>query len=119
MVLPALVQCFSDALGRFGDVELSGLQVTATGLEAGAQSCLRYLVSVLNWFNTHSKAGAEAIVAFDQGLLGGHDVSELVATLLHRNIGPFEFRTFEDVQEQYMVKFQSRHDSAMLLHSQI
>ena len=104
MALPALVQCFSDALGRFGDVELSGLQVTAIGLEAGAESCLGYLVSVLNWFNTDSKAGAEAIVAFDQGLLGGHDVSELVDALLHRNIGPFEFRTFADVPEQYTAK---------------
>ena len=104
MALPALVQCLSDSLRRFGDVELSGFQVTASYIEANAQSCLSYLVAVLNWFNTDLKAGADAIVAFDQDLLGSHAVSELVDALLHRNIGPFEFRTFADVPEQYTAK---------------
>ena len=81
LALPALVQCFDDALRRFGVVELFGLQVTASFLDGEAQSCIRYLVSVLNWFNTDVKAGAEAIISFDQHLLGGDKVSELVAIL--------------------------------------
>ncbi len=101
--LAALVQCFSDALGRFGAVELSGLQVTASELETGTRSCRWYLVSALNWFNTDSKAGAEAIVAFDQDLLGCHDVSELVATLQHKDTYPFEFRTAVAVSERNAV----------------
>ena len=104
MALPALVQCLSDSLRRFGDVELSGFQVTASGIEANAQSSLWYLVSVLNWFNTDLKAGADAIVAFGQGLLGGHNVSELVATLQQWNTSPFEFRTFAAVPEKYRIK---------------
>lgn len=103
IVLPALIQCFSDSLRRFGVVELSGLQVTASFLDADAQSCLGYLVSVLNWFNTDLKTGAEAIVAFDQNLLEGDKVSELVAILQRRNTFPFEFSTFTPVSEKHMV----------------
>jgi hypothetical protein len=63
-----------------------------------------YLVSVLNWFNTDLKAGAKAIVAFDQDLLGGNKVSALVAILQHRNTHPFEFSTFAPVSEKHMVR---------------
>ena len=104
MALPALVQCFSDALGRFGVVELSGIQLTASYLNADAQSCIGYLVSVLNWFNTNLKAEAEAILAFDQGLLEAGKVSELVAKLQYRNTYPFEFRILADVPEKHKVK---------------
>ena len=38
VLLPALIQCFHDALRRFGVVELSGLQVTANLLEPRTQS---------------------------------------------------------------------------------
>ena len=33
VALTALIQCFEDALRRFGDVDLSGIQVTASGLD--------------------------------------------------------------------------------------
>ena len=104
VALPALIQCFDDALRRFGVVESSGFQVTASGVTGEAESCLGYLVSVLNWFNTDLKAGAEAIVAFDQGLLGSHSVFELVATLQHRNTYPFKFRTFASMHKKYLTK---------------
>ena len=103
MALAPLVQCFSDSLRRFGVVELSGLQVTASFIDDGAQSCISYLVSVLNWFNTDLNAGAEAIVAFDQSLLEGDKVSELVAILQHRNTYPFEFSAFTPMSEKHMV----------------
>ncbi len=80
LALPALVQCFSDALCRFGVVELSGLQVTAISLETGTVSCAGYLASVLNWFNITSKSRVDAVIAFDHELLGGHAESELVAS---------------------------------------
>ena len=104
LALPTLVQCFNDSLSRFGVVELSGLQVTAIGLEIDAVSRLGYLVSVLNWFNTDLKARADAIVSFEHNLLGDHDVSELVASLQWRNTEKFEFRSAVDVPEQHMAK---------------
>ena len=104
LALPALVQCFDDALRRFGVVELSGIQVTASFLDPDARSSISYLVYVLNWFNTNLKAGADAIIAFDQDLLGGNEVSELVATLRYRNTYPFEFSTFTPVSEKHMVR---------------
>ena len=56
MVLPAPVQCFDDALRRFGAVEMAGLQVTESHLMPSTRSCLGDLVGVLNWFNTTQKA---------------------------------------------------------------
>jgi hypothetical protein len=103
IVLPALVQCFDDALSRFGVVELSGLQVTATYLEPGTRSCRGDLVSVLNWFNTTLKARADALITFDHELLGGHTEAELFASLQQRNIGSFEFGPVVAVPEQHWI----------------
>ena len=77
--------------------------MTASFLDASEQSCISYLVSVLNWFNTDLKAGAEAIVAFDQDLLEGGRVSELVSILQRRNTRPFEFSAFTPVSEKHKV----------------
>ena len=104
MVLPPLVQCFDDALRRFGAVELVGLQVTASHLEPSTRSCLGNLVSVLNWFNTTQKARADAIIAFDQELLGGQTEAELLAYLQRWNTGSFEFGPVAAVPEQHSVK---------------
>ena len=41
--LPALIQCFDDALSRFGVIALSGLQVTAKRLEPSTRSYADYL----------------------------------------------------------------------------
>ena len=104
LVLPPLVQCFHDSLSRFGAIELSSLQVTASRQESGNKSRLGHLVSVLNWFNTDLNAGAEAIASFDRALIGDHDVSELVRSLEWRNTGSFEFGSVASVPDQYMVK---------------
>ena len=102
--LPALVQCFDDSLRRFGAVEVSGFQVTASGLETSIGDRLGYLGSVLNWFNLDSKARADAIVAFDQALLKDDDVHKLVAGLRRRKNGTFEFRSVVDVPDDCMVE---------------
>lgn len=91
MALPALIQCFDDALRRFGEVQLSGLQLTASDLQPGKGSCAWGLVSGLGWFNTAPGARAEALIAFDNGLLQGRSESELVASLQRMNGGSFEF----------------------------
>ncbi len=103
-VLPALIQCFDDSLRRFGDVEVSSFQVTASRMEHCIGDSIWYLVSVLNWFNLDGKAGADAIVALDQGLLKNHAVAKLVTGLQQRNNGTFEFRSVVDVPDECMVK---------------
>jgi hypothetical protein len=102
MVLPALVQCFDDALRRFGAVELSGLQVTASHLEPSTRSCLDDLISGLNWFNTTQKARADAVIAFDQELLGGQTEAELLASI-ERDKRSFEFGPVVAVPEQHWI----------------
>lgn len=89
--LPALIQCFYDALGRFGTVELSGLQVTVSYLRAGTESSARDLVSGLSWFTVAQDTEAEAVIAFDDGLLQGRSESEFVANLRRMSGGSFEF----------------------------
>ena len=102
-VLPPLIQCFDDALRRFGDIELSGLQVTANFLDDRAQS-LGDLVGMLNWFNTTLKERADALIAFDEELLGGNTEAELVASLHRRNTGSFEFGPVVAVPEEHSIK---------------
>ena len=107
IVLPALMQCFDDALRRFGDVELAGLQVTAcqtSDVEPSTRSNIRDLVSGLNWFNTTLRARADALVAFDNELLGGHTEAKLVAGVQWRNNGSFEFGPAAAVPERHRAK---------------
>ena len=119
MVLPALVQCFDDALRRFGDVELSGLQVTAYDLDPSTRSPAGDLVSALNWFSTTLKGKADALIAFNQELLGGQTEAELVASLQWRNTGLFEFGPVAPVPEQHSIKaaFEWPHRTISPAHS--
>ena len=104
IVLPPLIQCFDDALRRFGVIELSGLQVTASSMEPSTRSCIGDLVSGLNWFNTTPQERTDALIAVDNELLGGHTEAELFARLQRRNNGSFEFGPVVAVPEQYSIK---------------
>ena len=105
VTLTALIQCFDDALRRFGDVELSGIQVTASGLDPSTRSSAGgYLSSVRNWFNTTMKARANALITFNHELHGGHAEAELVASLQRRNTGSFEFGPVMAVPEGHSIK---------------
>ena len=102
--MPALAQCFDDALRRFGDIELFGIQVTAYDLDSDARSPAGELVSALNWFNTSLNGKADALIAFNQELLGGQTEAELVASLQWRNTGLFEFGPVVAVPERHSIK---------------
>ncbi len=104
MVLPALLQCFDDALSRFGDMELSSIQVTACFHQPGTKSCDGDLISALNWFNTTRKTKTEALIAFDQEFLGDDTKDELVARLQRTNTGKFEFGPVVPMPEQHSIK---------------
>ena len=106
MAIPPLVQCFDDSLRRFGDVELSALQVTARYLDPSARCRAGDLISGLNWFNTTPQTRVDAVIAFDQELLRGHTEAELVASLQRRNSGPFKFGPVAAVPEQHSIKVQ-------------
>ena len=68
VALTALVQCFDDALRRFGDVELSGIQVTASGLAPSTRSSAGgYLSSVGNWFTATLRARLSAYPTYIAG----------------------------------------------------
>lgn len=99
LALVAVIQCFCDALRRFGSIRLSGLQVTAVGVDphprsdpsCSVEDSASMLVSGLNWFNTTLQARAEALIALDHALLGHRTVAELVLRLQETNTGLFAF----------------------------
>jgi hypothetical protein len=104
VALPALVQCFDDALRRFGDVELSGLQVTATQVPHSAGSHAPELMSVLNWFHTTVKGTAGGLIAFDDEMVGG-GTADLVVGLRHlHTAGAFEFGPVVAIPEEDSIK---------------
>jgi hypothetical protein len=102
--LPALIQCFDDALRRFGVVDLSAIQVTADGLGRHPESCLGDLVSPLNWFNTALKARANALIAFDLKMLGDHTEAELFSILQRWTDKPFDFGPMVTVPEEHLTR---------------
>lgn len=67
--IPPLVQCLDDALRRFGDIDVTAFQVSATYMTPKQRSQLSSLASVLNWFNAHAASpgdGAVVTIAADQ-----------------------------------------------------
>ena len=102
--LPALVQCFDDALRRLGAVELSGLQVSWHNAHLGPST--RSFNGSLGspWFKTAPQESADALIAFDHEMLGGHSEAELLATLRRRSMGSFKFGPVVAVPEQHSIK---------------
>ena len=98
---------------------MAGLQVTESHLMPSTRSCLGDLVGVLNWFNTTQKARADAIIAFDQKLLGGHTEAEFVASLQRWNTGLFELGSVVAVPEQHWISapVETPLSGAFLAHS--
>lgn len=99
-----LIQCLTDALSRFGAVELCAIQVTACYLEPSAGHSGLPMVAALDWFDVIPKSRVEAIVSFNRSLVGGLAQSALVGRLQNRNDGPFEFGTLVAIPERHMVK---------------
>ena len=65
-LLPPLAQCFDDALRRFGTVELSALQITASLLGPPIQSQLGGLSDGLTWFGLLGGREATCVLTLDQ-----------------------------------------------------
>ena len=103
-ILPAVLQCFNDSVRRFG-ATVSGFQVTTRGLvNLSDDACTWFLVYVLGWLNLDVRERVGAVVHFDQGLLGDHDVSTLVACIEQGNNGVFEFRLMDEVPVEARIR---------------
>ena len=89
-IIPALSQCFIDALNRFEVVTLTGLQITVSYPKFYMQA-RPDLVSVLNWFNLTPLSRTNAIIAFDNELLTICTVDNVLGLLQKSNTGPFAF----------------------------
>ena len=114
-VLPAVLQCLSDSVRRFG-ATVSGFQVTTElQVRLSDDECSWCLVGALSWFQLDVRERVRAVVHFDQGLLGDYDVSTLAARLEQGNNGVFEFRLMDEVP----VEARIRLDSSFAVHSDI
>ena len=104
-ILPAVLHCFNDSVRRFGATTVSGFQVTTRGLvNLSDDACTWYLVFVLSWFNLDVRERVKAVVHFDQGLLGDHDVTALVDCIEQGNNGVFEFRLMDEVPVEARIR---------------
>lgn len=98
--LPALAQCFDDALGRFGTVDVSALQITATHLGPPLRTCIGDLVAADNWFNLSGKTAVDAVAVLDQELLGGN----VPAFSRYNRPGMFEFGQAVTVGQEHQIR---------------
>lgn len=96
-VLPALIQCFYDALRRFGAVELTGIQVFGISFDPRTDR----FRSTPNWFNVGPAEEANAIIAFDKGLFGGRVEPQTIVERLTVTTEPFRFGPMVDLSEEY------------------
>ena len=112
-VLPALIQCFYDALRRFGRIELSGFQVTGQLFEPMSRSHIGILVSSLNWFNVIQGGNEKAIITFP-----GVATDDLIAGLHQIVTGPFRFTRIGALPEDYRTgaRIDASSPNAVLVH---
>lgn len=97
-ILVPLLQCFDDALRRFGTAELIGLQITAGNLGPYTQ----FGITELNWFNIHQDLRAQALITCGQELLGVGSTADLAAELsLWR--GTFRYGTAIEAPEGSLI----------------
>ena len=89
IVLPALIQCFDDSLRRFGAVELSGYQVTASEIGAEQESRLGHFVQMTNYFEMSEQSTEATLVAYE---LGEGPRSQLATKITILNTGPFRYQ---------------------------
>ena len=99
-VLPALIQCFHDSLSRFGEVELTGIQVF--GLDFDPR--MERFTTAPDWFNIGSKQRTEAIIAFDAGLFGLHADPSMITERLTVKTGQFRLGPMVDLPEEYALR---------------
>jgi hypothetical protein len=116
LVLPAFAQCFDDALRRFGALELSGLQLTCSQLQPRMGSFAWNLVSGLNWFNAASTTRANALIVWENNLLGALTGSDLLSTLYGLNTGTFRFGPLTPVPEEHTINVPTETPNARIPH---
>ncbi len=88
-VVPALCQCLADALRRFGDLTLTGMQLTAYGVEPLTHDPGSDIAGH-NWFNLLPQLRTPTVASFDQMFPAAHD---LLTYLQRWNTGSCTFRS--------------------------
>ncbi|MCY4575470.1 MAG: hypothetical protein OXC55_02505 [Chloroflexi bacterium] len=86
-------------MSRFGKVELTGIQVFGRGFDPRVER----FIATPNWFNIGPSQRTEAIIAFDEGLLGGPVEPQTIAERLTIKNGQFRFGPLVDLPEEYSI----------------
>ncbi|MCY3921800.1 MAG: hypothetical protein OXG27_05320 [Chloroflexi bacterium] len=91
VAIPPLVQCLDDALRRFGDIDASALQVSATNMTPERRSQLSPLAGVLNWFNVlAAPVGVGAVVTIAADGWDERAAAPVFSFIQQIHSGPFE-----------------------------
>ncbi|MGE0135529.1 MAG: hypothetical protein AB7L91_00420 [Dehalococcoidia bacterium] len=103
-VLPALIQCLEDALGRFGIVESSALQLTAVGMSPAPSRSDATHASWLPWFSAHDHdAAVDAALAFNGEMLRGRAELDILARLGRSGTPFFSFGPSATVPAEFRI----------------
>ena len=105
LILPALVQCFYDALRRFGAVELTGIQVFGIGFDPRFHRSR----TTPDWFDIGPAQRTEAFIAFDEGLFGERNDLQTIDESKTTTSGPFRFGPLVDLREEYSLRRTDEH----------
>ena len=88
--IPALVQCFHDALERFGVASVTALQLTARSLRPSPIKVLTELTMCLDWFDHGTGGSTHALLSLDE-LTADRTEPDPFATLRNVPCGGFTF----------------------------
>jgi len=97
--LPALIQCVNDAIARFGELDVSAVQVTGLFLDRRHPRRLPRHVQARNWFNLsplaqNPRAHVSVVTDQEEGALA----SRVQSDLNQANTGSFRFGPAVDPQ---------------------
>lgn len=113
LVLPALGQCFEDALRRCVEFTWTGLQVSVGFLESHIQP-FSVLPGAHQWFEqTAHKTCTPAHIAFDQAWLEPHNLATLVTHLHQALTFPFTFGPVVTVPEPHRISVRFKAPDAL------
>ena len=105
-------KCGSHRRGRRSEFQQTGVQAWADFAEWALGACdvgLRsqspgHLTVRLSWFYAPERAGASALVTFDQGFIRGFSAAELASNIRRRHTGAFAFGGVVPMDEPHRVR---------------
>lgn len=103
-VLPALLQCLEDALGRFGARDWIAMRLTASDVPPRSTPAAASLASWLAWFSASAGLAVETVVATADGPFRGRSEPEVIERLQDLDSPLFQVGPLVSVPDEHRVE---------------